>query len=91
MSLYRSSRYADDNARDIMLVKDDGSQTRTVYRRPPTQPAGTSFYVWRSGDRIDRVAAWAVGDPQQAWRILDINPEVLNAHSIEPGTRIRLP
>jgi hypothetical protein len=74
-----------------MLVKADGSQTRTIYRRPPVRTAGSGFYIWRSGDRIDRVANWALGDPQLAWRILDVNPEILNAHSITPGTRIRLP
>lgn len=91
MSLYRTSRYADQNSRDVMLIRDNGTQTRTIYRRPPARTAGNGFYIWRSGDRIDRVASWALGDPQLAWRILDVNPEVLNAHNIAPGTRIRLP
>lgn len=91
MSLYKSSRYADEQSRDIMMVYGV-DQRRTVTRRPPTKelPRG-GFHVWRAGDRIDRVAQWALGDPAKWWRILDVNPEIVDASNIPPGTHVRLP
>lgn len=91
MSLYRNSRYADDRSRDMMLILGK-SQTRTVTRRPPMNlvPRG-GYHLWRAGDRIDRVAAWALGNPREAWRILDANPTIVDATNIEPGTVVRLP
>lgn len=91
MSLYRTSRYADRHSRDLMLVSQDRTQTRTLIRRPPAERVAKGFHIWRAGDRIDRVAHWALGDPQQAWQILDANPEILNPLTIKPGTRIRIP
>lgn len=74
-----------------MLVSGNRTQTRTVTRRPPAAREALGFHIWRQGDRIDRVAYWALGDPQQAWKILDANPEIANPLDIKPGTRIRIP
>lgn len=91
MALYRTSRYVDGLSRDIMLIDGSGSQTRTVFRRPPRGVPTRQFHIWRAGDRLDRVANWAFGDPERAWEILDANPHILNAMSIKPGTKIRIP
>ena len=45
-----------------------------------------------SGDRLDNVAALYLGDPEQFWRICDVNP-ILHPDELtrEPGQRIRVP
>lgn len=92
MTLYRNSRYADPNTRDEILVDDAGNRYRTLYRYP--EVSGTlsvSYYVWRAGDRIDKLASEHLGSPDLYYRILDLNPEIIDPHHIEPGTKVRLP
>lgn len=91
MALYNASRYTDAHSRDMMLINPDQTQRRTITRRPPVGLNSGAFHIWRAGDRLDRIANWAYGDPKQVWRILDLNPHILNGHSIEPGTVVRLP
>lgn len=91
--LYASSRYADTSTtRDVMLVQPGGTQLRTLIRRPViTGRIPTTTYVWRAGDRVDRVAFRLLGDPGKWWQIMDVNPELPNPTAIEPGTVLRIP
>jgi hypothetical protein len=92
MTLFSGSRYADSNTRDSILLRGDGAHIRTLFRYP--SQSGTfniKYYVWKRGDRIDRIAAQYMGAPHLYYRILDLNPEILDANQIEPGTRVRLP
>lgn len=91
--LYASSRYADPaTTRDVMLVQAAGTQLRTLIRRPSlTGQVKVVTYVWRAGDRIDRISQTYLGDPSKWWQIMDINPELPNPMDIEPGTVLRIP
>lgn len=91
--LYASSRYADPaTTRDVMLVQPAGTQLRTLIRRPRvTGQIKVVTYVWRAGDRIDRLAQQFLGDPGKWWQIMDINPELPNPAAIAPGTVLRIP
>lgn len=92
MTLYRNSRYADGNTRDVILVDQNENRYRTLYRYPEVNGTRTlTYYVWRAGDRIDRLAAEHLGSPDLFYRILDLNPEIIDPHHIEPGTKVRLP
>ena len=91
--LYQTSRYADPaSTRDVALVRPDGAQVRALFRTPGNQ-TGARFgtYVWRAGDRLDRVAKDFLGDPSKFWKILDINPEIGNPANISPGLTLRIP
>lgn len=93
MALFRSSRYANTaTTTDIQLVNDDGVVYRTLFRRfPGTGALTVNYYVWRDGDRLDRLAADHFGDPSRWWEILDANPEINNGAMIPAGTKLRLP
>jgi hypothetical protein len=92
MTLYRNSRYADTNTRDEILVDVTGNRYRTLYRYPSIDGTlSVSYYVWKASDRIDRLAAEHLGSPDLYYRILDLNPEIIDPHHIEPGTKVRLP
>jgi hypothetical protein len=48
-------------------------------------------YQWVEGDRMDNVAASALGDPGLWWYIMDANPTILDPFNIEPGTILKVP
>jgi nucleoid-associated protein YgaU len=65
-----------------------------VLRRFPPQPerlAVRTEHVVVEGDRLDRLAATYLGDPEQFWRICDANramrPDGLTE---QPGRRLRI-
>lgn len=92
MPLYKDSRYTDRYSRDEVLVDSAGNRYRTLFRYPAVDGVrSVDYYVWRAGDRIDRIAAARLGSPDQYHRILDLNPEIIDPHRIEPGTQVRLP
>lgn len=48
-------------------------------------------YVTRYGDSFESLASTEYGDPQQWWRIADVNPQVKFPDFIDEGTVIRIP
>jgi hypothetical protein len=88
--IYSDSRYADstifkayDVARDSYLV--------TTFRNFPEETSGFRYYTWVEGDRMDVVADYFLGNPSFWWRIMDFNPEIIDAFDIAVGTTIRIP
>ena len=87
-----TSRYA---AVEVALYVLPDGRTRAYLRRrllpPPDRLGLLTEYVVTSGDRLDRIAATFLGDPEQFWRVCDANgamrPEELTEF---PGTRIRI-
>jgi hypothetical protein len=92
MTVYRNSRYADESTRDVILADSDGNRYRTLFRFPTVNGTrSVQYYVWRAGDRIDRLAAEHLGSPDLYYQILDLNPDIIDPHHIDPGTKVRLP
>jgi hypothetical protein len=88
--IYTDSRYATgliSYGNDSRLNKSNIS----VYRVFPSYTTEFSTYTWTVDDRPDLIAFKFLGSPSLWWRIMDINPEVINPHSIAPGTVIRIP
>lgn len=88
--IFTDSRYADGT-----LIKTFDSRTATyevsVVREFPEDSADFYYYVWRSKDRLDQLAYEKLGSSAFWWRIMDYNPEIINAANIAPGTVIRIP
>jgi nucleoid-associated protein YgaU len=88
--IFVDSRYADG----WVYVANDartGSYQNTVRRTFPTKTNRFHTYTWLAGDRIDQVSYLFLGDPAVWWKIMDINPEIVNPFSITPGTVLRIP
>jgi len=51
----------------------------------------TTIYRWSDGDRIDTLAYRLLGDSRLYWRIMDLNPQILDPTGIQPGTSIVVP
>lgn len=86
------SRYA--NLETATLDLQDERQVIYVRRRFLPQPESLALieeHVVRYGDRIDNVAAAALGDPELFWRIGDANRAVDAPDLVsEPGRRLRI-
>jgi len=72
-----TSRYA---AVEVALYALPDGRTRAYLRRrllpPPDRLGLLTEYVVTSGDRLDRIAATFLGDPEQFWRVCDANREL---------------
>ena len=88
--IYLDSRYADGN---VFKVWNSQKQQydMTVFRQWPEYAQSYFIYEWVETDRLDNIATRFLGDPSQWWIIMDLNPEVIDPNSIEPGTQIRVP
>ena len=56
-------------------IHDDGTGRPIRYKvlRILPNPPAADLHAVTQGDRLDRVAADAFGDPEQSWRICDAN------------------
>jgi hypothetical protein len=88
--IYADSRYADGS-----FLKAFDSKTKvfytTVLRNFPTGSSDFFYYSWVAGDRIDVIAHKILGSSDFWYKIMDVNPEIIDPMNIEPGTVIRVP
>ena len=88
-----TSRYA--NIETAELTTPEGRVIRYVRRR--FLPEGEAMPVLMEvtvtqGDRLDLIAAKAISEPEQFWRICDANNTMNPADLVaEPGRRLRIP
>ncbi len=60
----------------VLTCRPDGTPVAYLHRRlipPPETYALLQEVVMAQGDRLDNLAARALGDPEQFWRICDAN------------------
>jgi nucleoid-associated protein YgaU len=88
--IYTDSRYATGKISYINDSRLDSNQL-SVYRAFPSLTSKFLTYTWTSEDRIDVVSSEFLGSPNLWWKIMDINPEVVDPFAIAPGTVIRIP
>lgn len=88
---FRGSRY--ENITEAILTAKDGRTVR--YKRMRFIPQGAPPRLFTSvelGERPDLLAFRAIGDPEQFWRLCDLNltrrPVDLTA---EPGAAVAVP
>lgn len=77
------------------LVRADGSMVTYLKRRFVPAPENFALLQWHrvvQGERLDNIAAQYLGDPEQFWRLCDLNlvrrPVDLTA---EPGAAVAAP
>jgi len=90
MTIYLDSRYSDGT---LFKGKDARNNTyvTTVYRYWPTYLKNVVMYEVKEVDRIEDIAVRYLGNPSLWWKIMDLNPEVLDPFNITPGTLLRIP
>ena len=88
--IFLDSRYVDGSifkAWNALKEQYDIAVARTW----PEYATSYFIYEWVEVDRLDNIATRFLGDGSLWWRIMDINPEVLDPSKIEPGTQLRIP
>ncbi|HEX6229564.1 MAG TPA: hypothetical protein VFZ41_08920 [Solirubrobacterales bacterium] len=86
------SRYAD--VAEATVTLPDGREVAYKLRRilPPSASLPTlSEERVGAADRLDLIAARALGDPEQFWRICDANDALDPRSLIEEGRALRIP
>lgn len=75
------------------LAASNNHVTLSVLREAQPIPTENTlnYYFWREGDRIDLVSLRMYGNVRDWWKILDANPEIIDALTITPGTKILIP
>lgn len=96
VAISAGSRYTASNV--YSALSQDGTRTRTLVSRSDTGAGGfvsettsVSVYQWSAGDRIDSLAFKLLGDSRLYWKIMDLNPWILDPSAITPGTMIWVP
>lgn len=86
------SRYA--SIEQVTLVLPDGREIRYLRRRflpLPERLALLDEAVVQLDDRLDRIAATHLGDPELSWRVADGNRALHPDELVEvPGRRLRI-
>ncbi|NVO58265.1 LysM domain-containing protein [Rhodobacteraceae bacterium B1Z28] len=75
------------------LVAPDGRQIAYLARRFVPHPEGFAtqgYRITRQGERLDQIAAAAIGDPLGFWRLCDANGTVRAEELEVTGAEIRL-
>ena len=88
--IYLDSRYSDGplffgyhSAKDEFAL--------TVFRAWPNIASEYFIYEVTEIDRIEHIAAVTIGDPSLWWKIMDLNPEIINPFEIPIGSQLRIP
>ena len=88
--IFTDSRYADGTLIKTFDARK-ASYEVSVMREFPEDESDFYYYVWRAKDRVDQLAYERLGSSSMWWRIMDYNPEIINAADIAPGTVVRIP
>jgi nucleoid-associated protein YgaU len=90
MTIYLDSRYVDGT---LFKGKDARTNTyvTTVFRQWPTSYKNVIMYEVKEVDRVEDIAVRYLGNPSLWWKIMDLNPEVLDPFNIPAGTLLRIP
>jgi hypothetical protein len=88
--IFSDSRYASGYLYKAYDVTNNANLV-TVQRVFPTETAGFYYYAWKEGDRIENVAYRLLGDASTWWKVMDYNPEIIDAINIPVGTLLRVP
>jgi hypothetical protein len=88
--IFSDSRYIDGT---LFKANDarDGSYQLTVFRAWPTYKERFYFYEVVETDRIANLSVKFLGHANLWYKIMDLNPEVLDPFSLKPGTLLRIP
>jgi hypothetical protein len=76
------------------LVTEEVNNKSTIYILPPNQKVTVfqyTYYTVTFADRIDNIAATFLGNPTLWYQIAQVNPQIMNWLTLQPGTTIRIP
>ena len=92
MTIYIGSRYENSTVDFIAPQNAQEAAPVVFYSFPATSTIYQySEYLWKSGDRLESVAAKFYGYPELWWIIAQANPQVYDHLDIKAGSVLRIP
>lgn len=88
--IFSDSRYV-DGVLSKPYRKFSNTYEQTVYRTWPSYNIDFFYHTFTEVDRVEELASTYLGSPDLWWRIMDVNPDILNPFNIVPGTQLRIP
>lgn len=88
--IHIGSRY--QNSPVVYMLDGRTGGTRPTVLRDNTDIEGTSTVsaFWADSSRLDTVGSSLFDEPEQWWRVMDLNPEILDPLSLTAGTLLRI-
>jgi hypothetical protein len=91
MAIYKTSRYNNSDI-DYISTEEGGDTTAIVFYEFSELGTLTWMdYLWKDGDRLDRVAFHFYSNPHAWWVIAEANPEIEDILNIPAGAILRVP
>jgi hypothetical protein len=93
MPIYLGSRYEKMPVKFFTFNpnRDPGPVVYYEFSSVPTSKMNYSVYQWKTGDRIESLAAQFYSYPTKWWIIADHNPQISDWLNVPIGTEIRIP
>lgn len=90
-NISRLSRYYEGKLAQI--YNENTKQYDIAVFKSEAEEISASFinYTWKYGDSLAVLSYKYLGIAEYWWKIMEINPEITDPFSIEPGTVIRVP
>lgn len=88
--IHLGSRY--QNVPVVYMLDGRTGGTRPTVMRGNADITGSSTMssFWTDSSRLDVVGSHLYDDPEQWWRVMDLNPEILDPLSLVAGTLLRV-
>jgi|LakMenEpi03Aug12_release.lakeMendotaPanAssembly.Ray.scaffolds.fasta_scaffold00177_64 hypothetical protein len=90
-NINRLSRYYDGKLAQIYNSKTKQYDIAVFKAESDEVTSSYINYTWKYGDSLAALSDKYLGIPGYWWKIMEINPEITDPFSIEPGTVIRVP
>ncbi|MGW3153709.1 tail protein X [Streptomyces sp. NPDC001089] len=90
MAIDITSRYQ-RNETALVADRSGNLQLAIMTRRPVDQTIRVTDYRWRTGERVDAVAARYYGSESSWWMYAEANPRLMDWTQVPAGQQIMVP
>lgn len=88
--IHIGSRYQNVPVVYMLDGRTGGTRPTVLRSNADITDSSTVSAFWVESSRLDTVGSSLFDEPEQWWRVMDLNPEILDPLSLTAGTLLRL-